>query len=308
MEKKIKIYSEKEEEEETKLKELRRKLDLSRKNESSLELISLKFKNLNQKINSKNNLLNEQEEIKKEIGKINIKKIESNKKLDELKNTETEYKELREKLDELLNEEKKLELGRNSLEKEKEGINKIINSLEKDINKKLEAKERLSYLGQIQNWLEELFINLMNTMERHVMLQVYREFNELFKSWFNILIEDETISIRLDDEFTPVIEQDGYETSFENLSGGERTSVALSYRLALNKVINDIVSGVKTKDIIILDEPTDGFSSEQLDKIRDVLDQLNMKQVIIVSHEHKIESFVDNVIRIGKQEHVSGIV
>ena len=308
LEKKIKIYSEKEEEEETKLKELRRKLDLSRKNESSLELISLKFKNLNQKINSKNNLLNEQEEIKKEIGKINIKKIESNKKLDELKNTETEYKELREKLDELLNEEKKLELGRNSLEKEKEGINKIINSLEKDINKKLEAKERLSYLGQIQNWLEELFINLMNTMERHVMLQVYREFNELFKSWFNILIEDETISIRLDDEFTPVIEQDGYETSFENLSGGERTSVALSYRLALNKVINDIVSGVKTKDIIILDEPTDGFSSEQLDKIRDVLDQLNMKQVIIVSHEHKIESFVDNVIRIGKQEHVSGIV
>jgi len=118
----------------------------------------------------------------------------------------------------------------------------------------------------------------MGSMERHVMLQVYREFNELLKSWFNILIEDETISVRLDDEFTPVIEQNGYETSFENLSGGERTSVALSYRLALNKVINDIVSGIKTKDIIILDEPTDGFSSEQLDKVRDVLEQLNMNR------------------------------
>ena len=140
------------------------------------------------------------------------------------------------------------------------------------------------------------------------MLQVYHEFNELFKSWFNILIEDETISVRLDDEFTPVIEQNGYETAFENLSGGERTSVALSYRLALNKVINDIVSGIKTKDIIILDEPTEGFSFEQLDKVRDVLEQLGMKQVIIVSHESKIESFVDNVIRVGKQEHVSGII
>jgi len=30
-----------------------------------------------------------------------------------------------------------------------------------------------------------------------------------------------------------------------------------------------------------------------------------MKQVVIVSHESKIESFVDKVIRIGKEEHVS---
>ena len=93
----------------------------------------------------------------------------------------------------------------------------------------------------------------------------------------------------------------------ENLSGGEKTAVALSYRLALNKVINDIVSEIKTKDILMLDEPTDGFSSEQLDKVRDVLEQLNVKQVIIVSHESKIESFVDSVIRVGKEEHISKV-
>ena len=147
----------------------------------------------------------------------------------------------------------------------------------------------------------------MNTMEKHVMLQVYREFNDLFQQWFNILIEDETLNVRLDDEFTPLIEQNGYETNVENLSGGERTAVALSYRLALNKVINDIIGEIKTKDIIILDEPTDGFSSEQLDKIRVVLEQLNIKQIIIVSHESKIESFVDSVIRIDKSEHISQV-
>ena len=32
------------------------------------------------------------------------------------------------------------------------------------------------------------------------------------------------------------------------------------------------------------------------------------KQVIIVSHESKIESFVDNVIRVGKQENISSII
>jgi hypothetical protein len=30
-----------------------------------------------------------------------------------------------------------------------------------------------------------------------------------------------------------------------------------------------------------------------------------MQQVVIVSHESKIESFVDNVIMVGKEEHVS---
>jgi exonuclease SbcC len=92
-----------------------------------------------------------------------------------------------------------------------------------------------------------------------------------------------------------------------NLSGGEKTSVALAYRLALNKVINDLINNIKTKDIIILDEPTDGFSSEQLDKMRDVLQELDMKQLIMVSHETKMESFVQNIIRINKQEHNSQI-
>jgi exonuclease SbcC len=76
----------------------------------------------------------------------------------------------------------------------------------------------------------------------------------------------------------------------------------------LNKVINDVISTIKTKDLLILDEPTDGFSAEQLDKIRDVLEQLHLKQVIIVSHESKIESMVDTVMRVEKEGHVSRLL
>jgi len=60
--------------------------------------------------------------------------------------------------------------------------------------------------------------------------------------------------------------------------------------------------------LIILDEPTDGFSSDQLDRVREVLDQIGARQVIIVSHESKIETFVDNVIKINKNEHISGVL
>ena len=139
------------------------------------------------------------------------------------------------------------------------------------------------------------------------MSQLYREFNESFVEWFNQLIDDETITTRLNDEFTPLVEQNGYDIEIQHLSGGEKTSIALAYRLALNKVINDFISHIMTRDIIILDEPTDGFSDEQLDRVRELLDNINISQIIIVSHETKIETFVDNVLRVSKNEHESQV-
>jgi exonuclease SbcC len=132
------------------------------------------------------------------------------------------------------------------------------------------------------------------------MFKLREEFSKLFNEWFNVLVPD-TFTTTLDEDFTPVIEQQDFTLDYSFLSGGERTAVALAYRLALNQVINSLLSRIKTRDLIILDEPTDGFSEQQLDKMRDVLNQLNAKQLIIVSHEQKIESFVENIIRFRKE-------
>ena len=144
-------------------------------------------------------------------------------------------------------------------------------------------------------------------MEKQVLLQVHASFNAVFTQWFSMLM-GEGLTARLDEEFTPIIEQNGYDTDVLDLSGGEKTAVALAYRLALNKVINDFISTIHTKDLLILDEPTDGFSAEQLDKMRDVLEELQIAQLIVVSHEAKIESFVDKIVRIEKQGHVSRVL
>jgi len=53
--------------------------------------------------------------------------------------------------------------------------------------------------------------------------------------------------------------------------------------------------------LIILDEPTEGFSETQIDKMRDIFEELQVGQLIMVSHEQKMESFVDHVIRIRKE-------
>lgn len=247
-------------------------------------------------------------ELKREIGKINIDKAELYKRFDNFANIEERYNELKEKYDEVAEQAKHKEIAVAEIQKEISSALKIIKNAEEEIKLKEKLKQKIYLLNSFENWLENFFANLMENMEKHVMSRVYHEFNEFFQQWFNTLIEDENINVRLDDTYNPVIEQNGYETSIENLSGGERTSCALAYRLALNKVINDVVGDIKTKDIIILDEPTEGFSSEQLDKVRTVLDQLGIRQVIIVSHEAKIESFVEHVIRIYKEEHVSRVM
>ena len=253
-------------------------------------------------------LIKLQDSIKKDVGKINVKKIELRKKIHGLESVKETYDKERFILAELVKEEKELEVKSAVLDKEVEGIERLKDDLKKEIGEKLKTKEGIKKLKELNSWLDDNFMDLMVKMEKQVMLKVYTEFNGLFTKWFDILLEDEELNAQLDDEFRPVIEQNGYETDINNLSGGEKTALALAYRLALNKVINDVVETIKTKDIIILDEPTDGFSTEQLDKMRDVLEQLEIKQTIIVSHESKIESFVEKVLRVSKNEHLSTIV
>lgn len=247
-------------------------------------------------------------QIKKEIGEINKKKISYSEDLKRFTVVEQDFLKIKSKFETLKLKEREIEKNIISLEKEKEGISKICEMLLLEIKSKEESKKEIVKLNSYLSWLDEYFVKVVSLIEKNVMIKIYREFNEYFIRWLGFMIEDENITSRLDESFTPIITQNGYEIDFSDLSGGERQSVALAYRLALNKVLNDMIQDIQTKDLIILDEPTDGFSSDQLDKIRDILDELTIKQVIIVSHEAKIESFVDNVIRISKDEHVSKVL
>lgn len=194
------------------------------------------------------------------------------------------------------------------VENQIESTTRELGRVEKEIVEKRILHERAAKVGECTNWLERTFIPLMQVIEQAVMSTIQQEFNQVFQSWFSTLIGNENLSVEVDNQFAPLIMQEGYQTEYQNLSGGEKTAVALAYRLALNKAINTLIESIRTKDLIILDEPTDGFSSEQIDRIRDVLNELNLQQMILVSHEPKIETFVENVIRFQKEGHLSRVV
>jgi len=198
-------------------------------------------------------------------------------------------------------EERTIEIKKAEEQKELQGIVSTRKNLQEEVEYKEKTRDSLLYYNRLHNWLSEQFSPLVSSMEKNVMARVHTQFSSLFENWFNILVET-ALTARLNEEFTPLVEQQGYELDYAYLSGGERTAAALAYRLALNQVLNSLMSPIKTHDILILDEPTDGFSSHQLDKMRNVLNELKTRQLILVSHEPKIESFVDNIIRFEKQQ------
>jgi exonuclease SbcC len=182
---------------------------------------------------------------------------------------------------------------------------------EKQYSEQVALKERQltirDSLDEHKIWLTDYFTPTVENIEKHVMTSLNQKFNQQFQRWFQILIDDPDLQVRVNEDFSPVIEREGYEQDYATLCGGEKTSVALAYRLALNTTVQEVAIGGGA-NLLILDEPTDGFSKEQLFKVRDILAELKCPQVILVSHDKELEGFADYVYKVERRDGVSRII
>ncbi len=192
------------------------------------------------------------------------------------------------------------------IEEKIRGLRSNREQLEKDLETKGRQLRIKDSLGEHRIWLTDYLAPTIENIEKHVLTSLNQRFNEQFQRWFQILMEDPDLQVRVNEDFSAVIEREGYEQDFLALSGGEKTSVALAYRLALNTMVQEVAAGGGT-NVLILDEPTDGFSKEQLSKVRDVLTELKCPQVILVSHERELEAFADRVYRVERVNGVSRV-
>ncbi len=292
----------------TKLDEHQKKLQelLQQRNQQAVNQV--KLQNLAEKKQRQTHLQNEQQVGHQRFNLLQGEQEELRKKLAPYLNIEPQYQTLRTQLEQQGQKVQQLEIAHAKTQNETEQLQLQSNKNHEQHQKLLHIQKKHNYLQEVDHWMQTQFLNIVETIEKNVLTSIYHEFNSYFIEWFEELIEDENLRVRLDEQFTPTIEQNGYETTIDNLSGGEKTSLALAYRLALNKVVNDFISTIQTKDLLILDEPTDGFSSEQLDQVRDVLQQLNLQQTILVSHETKLQSYADHILHVRKHEHTSQII
>jgi DNA repair protein SbcC/Rad50 len=180
-----------------------------------------------------------------------------------------------------------------------------LDELTRRLNERHELERQVTQLRRLTDWVDQDFRNAMIELERRRLHQGRNQFERRFAQYFAALVEDPALSARVDETFAPWVDIGGQATPAEALSGGERTALALAYRLALGRTVRD--AGRLTLETLILDEPTEGFSQEQTLRMGDLLEGLGLPQVILVSHERQLEGIADRVVRVRKKDGVSFI-
>lgn len=273
---------------------------------SELELLKFKLENLKEKEQRINEIESQKKTLEKDTEMLRQQILRIEKSMIEYDKYEKIFEEKVKELDEARNNENNAAIKKIGIIKEIGFLEQQIKEDKDKITEKENLKKQTEKIKSLEDWVSSKFLEIILFTEKQVMITLKHEFSNLFSKWFSMLVSD-SLNARLDDEFSPLIEQQDYELDYSFLSGGERTAIALAYRLSLNQVINSFLSNINTSNIVILDEPTDGFSSQQLDKMREVLNELNTEQLILVSHEQKMEDFVENIIKIKKENGVSKI-
>jgi exonuclease SbcC len=147
-------------------------------------------------------------------------------------------------------------------------------------------------------WVSGPFRLHLLAMEAELLAHAQATFDRAFQRFFASLVDDPSLIAQTDVGFTPEVMIDGEPTPAEALSGGERTALALAFRLALASVVRSL--GDVRLECLLLDEPTDGFSAEQVIRMGELLGELSLPQVVIVSHEGQLASIADRTIRVRK--------
>ncbi|MFX1357485.1 MAG: AAA family ATPase [Promethearchaeota archaeon] len=247
-----------------------------------------------------------QKELKEILSAFRAPDIQSLRKLE--KEVSDTVKSVEEKVDKLNSEKSELEKKLSAEEKVIEFLTQEIDQIKSNIALKKRLNQKLVYLTDIRNWLIQEFPTLLRDIEREIMVSSANDFNLYFKEWFNILIEEGNIEVEIrPDDFQPLINVNGHDSPFHDLSGGEKSAISLAYRLGLNKIINERYQEIKTKDLLILDEPTDGFSQQQVNRMQEIFNTLNTSQMIIISHERVLDSFVTDIFTFKKRNHQTQI-
>jgi exonuclease SbcC len=194
----------------------------------------------------------------------------------------------------------------NRVEGDLENAVEQVRQAEAHVGERRAVLDEAARLREISAFLAGPFRDGLLELEHHLLSKAKADFDRSFGRYFALLIEDPALVARSDVRFSPTVEIDGETTPPEALSGGERTALALAFRLALGQIVRKVDR--LRLDTLILDEPTDGFSPEQVQRMGELLGELGIPQVVLVSHEALLNGVADRVVRVRKEEGVSKLL
>ena len=251
-------------------------------------------------------------ELQDEISRLEQEVSDKPKVLEELRVCEEEYGKLSRRVEELRAKLGKIKEEEVARSKELGEVSEQINNLEKRLEEYSELSEELrklelraSFLTKISDYLLNHVYKGVETIESAVRGIAHERFNEYFQEYFIKLLEDQELIEASVSDFKPSVRvRVGAlsEREISQPSGAQLTALGLAYRLALNRVVRDLNKELRDS-VLILDEPTLGFSPERVEKLRELIESigsnLGRAQVLLVTHDERLLEVGDCRIRLS---------
>jgi exonuclease SbcC len=201
----------------------------------------------------------------------------------------------------LLDAERKLAETRANLENAKRHEAQLARELESlaeirvSMRGEFQEKERLEKIGEATKFIRDTLKEAAPRVARNYVFLVSSEANHMFRE----ITGNAERTLKWTEDYGILLEEDGYERPFVNLSGGEQMSAALSVRLALLKQVSDV-------RLAFFDEPTTNMDAERRERLAEQISHITEKQtfdqLFVISHDDTFESFADNVVSVGARD------
>jgi DNA repair protein SbcC/Rad50 len=165
----------------------------------------------------------------------------------------------------------------------------------KAMQTEFQEKDRLEKVAEATDFIRETLKKSAPLVARNYVYHVSLEANQMFRE----ISGNAERTLKWTEDYGIVLEEDGYERPFVNLSGGEQMAAALSVRLALLKQLSDI-------RLAFFDEPTTNMDAERRERLAEQISHITERktfdQLFVISHDDTFEGYVDNVVSIGGSE------
>ena len=150
----------------------------------------------------------------------------------------------------------------------------------------IRAQDRLKRLDETTEFMRDVLKKAGPEVTRSYVAHISVEANQFFRE----ITGDAGRTLRWSSDYEIMLEENGHERSFVNLSGGEQMVAALSVRLALLKQLSDI-------RIAFFDEPTVNMDAERRENLARQIGQVrHFNQLFVISHDDTFEEAVDHVL------------
>ena len=168
---------------------------------------------------------------------------------------------------------------------------KRLAEVRKAMQSEFQEKERLEKIAEATDFIRETLKKSAPLVAKNYIYYVSLEANQMFRE----ITGNAERTLRWTEDYGIMLEEDGFERPFINLSGGEQMAAALSVRLALLKQLSDV-------RLAFFDEPTtnmDAARRERLaEQISHITERKTFDQLFVISHDDTFAGFTDHEVSV----------